>query len=404
MKYWNQKNLCLAFSLLGIVSLGACSKSVATDALASANLADDSGTEGTAPVTPDQGVTGGETSAPTPVPPVVTTPPETPAPTPAATTTCYRYAFVSGIDQNVFLSDTCSDTLPRRITSNDDSRTSFANLTFKGNGDSLVFDRFERTVDGFRVQSLTAELGGNSSLIQENTAALFQATTGDYEPKDLAFEPNGARTAFLTQNEYVVLNQDDLVKLDAINLFDPAHPAVGGAPTVFEANADQKIQRVVWRPNHNQLVFPMKTGSGPNQLYSMNLATAHVEPLPGSLNPSFLPVGVQGSEPAFHPAGKTLAFVRKVDGQNQIFTCNFERPFSIPTAVEICGSIRQRTFEGDNTDPAWTPDGLFLFFTTNRNGNKDLYRMRGDGSEVTPVRQNLADESRVAIHPVPFTI
>ena len=46
------------------------------------------------------------------------------------------------------------------------------------------------------------------------------------------------------------------------------------------------------------------------------------------------------------------------------------------------GSVRRLTEDAsDDLGPFWSPNGKFIGFTTNRDGNYEIYVMRSDGSE-----------------------
>ncbi len=76
-------------------------------------------------------------------------------------------------------------------------------------------------------------------------------------------------------------------------------------------------------------------------------------------------------QPSVSPDGTSLAFVREVDDQNQIFVSN----------VDGSGA-RQVTSDGTNGRPAWSPDGRRLGYVSNLAGNLDVYSMAPDGGGV----------------------
>lgn len=41
------------------------------------------------------------------------------------------------------------------------------------------------------------------------------------------------------------------------------------------------------------------------------------------------------------------------------------------------------SFDYDSDAPSWSPDGQWIFFTSNREGNYDIYKMRWDGSDIS---------------------
>ncbi len=54
---------------------------------------------------------------------------------------------------------------------------------------------------------------------------------------------------------------------------------------------------------------------------------------------------------------------------------------------------------GTDYDPAWSPDGASIVFTSERNGSADLYRVRADGSELTRLTNDPAYDDQAAFSP-----
>jgi Tol biopolymer transport system component len=85
----------------------------------------------------------------------------------------------------------------------------------------------------------------------------------------------------------------------------------------------------------------------------------------------------RSEEPAWSPGGDEIAYVRWRDDAN---------PYAEGTdiyAMRADGSHERRlTRTGDNADPAWSPDGARIAFTSDLAGNYDIYVMSSDGSGV----------------------
>jgi len=77
------------------------------------------------------------------------------------------------------------------------------------------------------------------------------------------------------------------------------------------------------------------------------------------------------SEPAWSRDGTRIAFVRAMDGNPEIYVVNAN------------GSNESRlAFDpGVDVSPDWSPDGR-IFFTSNRDGKRDIYSLKPDGSAV----------------------
>jgi Tol biopolymer transport system component len=87
--------------------------------------------------------------------------------------------------------------------------------------------------------------------------------------------------------------------------------------------------------------------------------------------------GLGGTDPAFFPSGRAIAFVHPVDGNRQIFT------------IRLDGSgLRQLTHgPHDNYEPAVSPNGRRIAFASERDRDgrhdrSDIFTMRADGSHV----------------------
>jgi Tol biopolymer transport system component len=75
--------------------------------------------------------------------------------------------------------------------------------------------------------------------------------------------------------------------------------------------------------------------------------------------------------PDLSPDGRTLAFGRHDPaGRSDIWTLDLERDVASPLT----------NARGDDDAPIYSPDGQWIAFASTRNGSRDLYRRRADGS------------------------
>jgi Tol biopolymer transport system component len=56
------------------------------------------------------------------------------------------------------------------------------------------------------------------------------------------------------------------------------------------------------------------------------------------------------------------------------------------------GLTRSTNNSGDETGPAWSPDGTKIAFDSMRDGNAEIYIMNADGSAQTRITQNSAGD------------
>lgn len=87
-------------------------------------------------------------------------------------------------------------------------------------------------------------------------------------------------------------------------------------------------------------------------------------------------------DPAWSRRGPLAYAGTTEDGTSDLF-------FVAPTA----GSANQVVALGDDIQPAWSPNGRSVAFSSNRSGTFDIYVMRTDGNDVRQITAGAADET-----------
>lgn len=125
------------------------------------------------------------------------------------------------------------------------------------------------------------------------------------------------------------------------------HDAIDASPT--------------WSPNGREIAF-VSNRSGSPQIYIMDKDGTNVRRLTFK--------GTYNTSPAWSPKGDRIVYVsREVDGTFQVHS------------ILVNGEgDTYLTWEGNNEDPSWSPDGLHICFTSSRNGKSELFIMHWDGS------------------------
>lgn len=94
---------------------------------------------------------------------------------------------------------------------------------------------------------------------------------------------------------------------------------------------------------------------------------------------------------AWSPDGRFLAFVSNRDGNSDIFK------FELST-----GELENLTqHPALDTHPIWSPDGMEIAFVSDREGNQEIYVMGADGSKPRNLTNHLAKDWSPAWSPVP---
>lgn len=103
-------------------------------------------------------------------------------------------------------------------------------------------------------------------------------------------------------------------------------------------------------------------------------------------------VQVDGSychQPDWSPDGEWIAFATDRDGNIEIYKVR-------PDGTEL---TRLTQSPGLDAHPRWSPDGRWLSFTSNRSGNYDIWVMHADGSDLRNLTQHPTTDDQAAWSP-----
>jgi endonuclease YncB( thermonuclease family) len=119
--------------------------------------------------------------------------------------------------------------------------------------------------------------------------------------------------------------------------------------------------------NNGRVAFSRETTAGNTEIFTVGRD--------GGAATRLTTIAGADDEPAWSPDGSRIAFTSERGGSPDVWVMNADGS----GAVQLTGA------PGEDRDPAWSPDGTRLAFTSDRDGDDDVYVMNADGSGQTNV-------------------
>ena len=131
-----------------------------------------------------------------------------------------------------------------------------------------------------------------------------------------------------------------------------------------------------WFPDSEQILFRGSQGGiSALQLCSVKTDGSDLKVILSEEN-------VRNYYPSLSPDSREIAFTSDRDGNPEIYVMNADG-----------GAVRRLTDSPANDEyPAWSPDGQWIAFQSDRDGNRDVYIARPDGGDVRRLTDNDADD------------
>jgi Tol biopolymer transport system component len=102
------------------------------------------------------------------------------------------------------------------------------------------------------------------------------------------------------------------------------------------------------------------------------------------------------SVPAWSPHGDQLAFSSDRDGNQEIYVLEIDKVLDGAQGYE---PQRLTHDEGEDMLPAWSPDGSQIAFSSNRDGNWEIYVINSDGTSLRRLTDNPEKDMKLSWSP-----
>ncbi len=221
---------------------------------------------------------------------------------------------------------------------------------------------------------------------------ILRLTDSDDSDGNPAWSPDGRKIAFVSDRD----GDEDIYVMDAANGSNVERLTYFGAEDEDRIEGGIRIRLgggglPVWSPDGQRIAFAWDRWEGNLDIYVMDADGSNVERLTDS--------GALDGPPAWSPDGQRIAFGSRPspsrqaaalsDGGGGIFAMNADG-----SGVERLTPERLTPDPGVVRDePAWSPDGRRIAFTSVRSGNYEIYVMDADGSNV----ERLTDSSAAPV-------
>lgn len=189
---------------------------------------------------------------------------------------------------------------------------------------------------------------------------------------DVAYSPDGQQIAFIRQVEYRLDDEDESVVMMP-ELFVAPLDNLAGAEAITELMTTV-VSSPTWSPEGNAIVF-VSDADGDEELYFITPGGDNLRQL--TMN-DFI-----DRDPAWSPisGSRRVVFASEFDsiGSTELFTIDIIDPDQLAEYTQLTKSSR------GNYSPAWSSDGEYITFVSDRSGDADIYYMLSNGSMQTMV-------------------
>lgn len=210
-------------------------------------------------------------------------------------------------------------------------------------------------------QFVLSGIASKNVLFNENIQGSNPRQTAHAAADAILQRLTGIPGAFATRIAYVMEQHSGSTRTYSLITSD-----IDGANRRVLVSSSQPIISPDWSPDGNSIAYMTYSNGSQSQIVVQSVAGSGHRVLVESY-------GTMGA-PAFSPNGQQLVYSKADDNGNMnIFVVNIAD-----------GSQRQLTnSKGINTEPDFSSDGRYIYFTSDRVGSPQIYRMSSNGGNVS---------------------
>lgn len=205
----------------------------------------------------------------------------------------------------------------------------------------------------------------------------------------LAVIPLFCSSAFAQNTTGKIVYADDPGRIQVINANGTGQTQLTGGGTVIDDDP-------VYSPDGSKIAFTRSRGFK-SEVCVMNADGTNVVTVIASEDFG------HSRNPSWSPDGAKLVFTSNLSGEGKteiwVANANGGGLVRLTTSIELRQSSQGPIFSSD-TDPAWSPDGSRIAFSSNRDGaDNELYVMNADGTNPLRLTNNTLDDQMPAWSP-----